>query len=69
MNVQENKSPSYIRARATLPKELRGVFDRFVADYQFCATLHVGRRIVAYHVAAEMIRQGWRDTKNPVKGQ
>jgi hypothetical protein len=49
-------------ARRTLPDELRPVFDDFVADYRYAATLRHGRPYISYIVLADMVRAGWRRT-------
>jgi hypothetical protein len=47
-------------ARRGLPNELKPVFDEFVADYKYAATLRHGKPYVSYIVLADMVRAGWR---------
>lgn len=47
-------------ARDSLPEELRGIFDDFVAEYKFCSTLRVGSPYICYAVMADLVRAGWR---------
>ena len=43
------------------------IFDDFVADYKYAATLRHGRPYISYIVLADMIRAGWRLAAKPVK--
>ena len=47
-------------ARNSLPDDLKAVFDDFVADYRFAATVHHGSPFISYVVLAEMVKAGWR---------
>jgi len=47
-------------ARSSLPDALKPVFDDFVADYKYAATLRHGKPYVSYIVLADMVRAGWR---------
>jgi len=49
-------------ARRMLPDELKLIFDDFVADYKYAATLRHGKPYVSYTVLADMVRAGWRRT-------
>lgn len=60
-------SAKYLAARETLPAELRPVFDEFVQDYRFAATLRVGSPLVSYAVLADMVRAGWRRAAPPLE--
>ena len=60
------RSEKYEDARNSLPSELRDVFDAFVADYKFAATIHHGSPFVSFKTLAEMVRAGWRLTGEPM---
>jgi hypothetical protein len=53
-------------ARMSLPEELRPVFDQFVLDYKFAATVHHGSPFVSYVTLAEIVKAGWRLTAKPI---
>lgn len=61
-------SPRFREAREGLPEELRPVYDEMVADYSWLTTKTFGRGYVAYAVLAEMVRIGWRPTKQALEG-
>ena len=65
--MAEKISEKQIEARNSLPDELKPIFDDFVADYRYAATIHHGRPYVSYVVLADMIRAGWRLSAEPVK--
>ena len=54
-------------ARNTLPDDLKPIFDQFVSDYKYAATMRHGAPYVSYMVLADMIRAGWRLTTGPIK--
>ena len=54
-------------ARNSLPLALQSIFDDFIADYKYAATLRYGRPYISYHVLADMIRAGWRPSAEPIK--
>lgn len=56
-NSGECKEP-----KASLPEELRGVCDKFVADFRHAATPRYGKPYVSYIVLADMVKAGWRCT-------
>lgn len=59
-----NKSSErYREARESLPDGLREVFDELVEQYAFYTEKHYGVGYVAYKVIAELVRDGWRQTK------
>ena len=58
--MAEVRSPKHELARNGLPDELKPMFDAFVADYKYAASIHHGSPFVSYTVLAEMIRAGWR---------
>ncbi len=60
------RSEKHEFARNSLPDELVPVFDRFVEDYRFAATIHHGSPFVSYIVLAEMVKAGWRQTGEPI---
>jgi hypothetical protein len=47
-------------ARASIPDDLRPVFDQLANDYRFAAMKHHGAPFVSYVVLAELVRMGWR---------
>ena len=65
-SVPRKRTPAYEKARDTLPPELRTVFDELVADYNFATTKHYGQGYVAYMALAELIRNGWRPSAEPL---
>jgi len=56
------KSQSQLRAEATLPPNLRAVFEAFLEDYRAACQEAGIRPIFNYTTFAYMIRQGWRKT-------
>ena len=65
--MAEKPSEKQIEARNSLPEELKPIFDDFVADYKYAATLRHGRPYISYIVLADMVRAGWRLSAKPVK--
>jgi len=65
--MAEKPSEKQIEARNSLPEELKPVFDDFVADYKYAATIRHGRPYISYIVLADMVRAGWRLSAKPVK--
>jgi len=63
--MTEKPSDKQIEARNGLPDELKPIFDDFVADYKYAATLRHGRPYISYIVLADMIRAGWRLSAKP----
>ena len=61
------QSEKYKEAKASLSKELRDIYDEFVADYRHAATLRHGRPYVSYIVLADMVKAGWRCGKKEEK--
>ena len=64
--MAENPSEKQIEARISLPEKLKPVFDDFVADYKFAATLRHGKPYISYIVLADMVKAGWRRTPEPI---
>ena len=60
-------SAKYKEARNSLSDDLKPIFDDFVADYRYVATLRHGRPYVSYIVLADMVRAGWRCSAEPQK--
>ena len=54
-------------ARNTLPDELKPIFDQFVSDYKYAATMRHGAPYVSYVVLADMTGAGWRLAAEPIK--
>jgi len=67
--MAEKPSEKQVEARNSLPEELKPVFDDFVADYKYAATMRHGRPYISYIVLADMIKAGWRLSGNPIKGK
>ena len=65
--MAEKPSEKQIEARNSLPEELKPIFDDFVADYKYAATMRHGQPYISYIVLADMIRAGWRLSAKPVK--
>ena len=65
--MAEKPSEKQIEARKSLPEELKPVFDDFVADYKYVATLRHGRPYISYVVLADMVRAGWRLAAESIK--
>jgi len=65
--MAEKPSEKQIEARDSLPDELKPIFDEFVADYKYAATMRHGRPYISYIVLADMIRAGWCLSAKPVK--
>jgi hypothetical protein len=60
-NVDLKKlTPKRAEARASLPDELKPIFDQLVDDYRFATFEKFGNGYVAYSVLAELVRVGWR---------
>ena len=64
--MPDTPSEKQIEARDSLPNELKPIFDDFVADYRYAATLRHGRPYVSFIVLADMIKAGWRRSAEPV---
>jgi len=67
--VIKSPSPKQEEARNTLPEELKPIFDEFVADYKYHASLRHGAPYVSYIVLADMVRAGWRNVSEPKNGE
>lgn len=63
---ETNRSEKHEQARASLPDELKPVFDELVEDYKFATTKRYRQGYVAYIVLADLIRVGWRHTEKPL---
>jgi len=66
-HMSDKPSEKQIEARNTLPDELKPIFDEFVSDYKYAATLRHGRPYISYIVLADMTRAGWRCTEKSLK--
>ncbi len=60
MSEAQKRSAKHEEARASLPENLRSVFDGLVADYKFAAASRHGSPWVSYVVLADLVRDGWR---------
>lgn len=58
------RGSAYEKARGSLPVSLHGIFDELVDAYRFHCTVISGRPFVAYLVLAELVRDGWRPSKD-----
>jgi hypothetical protein len=65
--MEQKQSEKQLEARNSLPDELKPIFDEFVSDYVYAATLRYGRPYVSYIVLADMVKAGWRLAAKPVK--
>jgi hypothetical protein len=65
--MEQQQSEKQLEARNTLPDTLKPIFDEFVSDYIYAATLRHGRPYVSYIVLADMVRAGWRLSAKPVQ--
>jgi hypothetical protein len=65
--MEQRPSEKEIEAYNSLPEELRPIFDDFVADYKYAATMRHGRPYISYIVLADMVRAGWRLSAEPNK--
>ncbi len=65
--MSEKPSDKQTEAHNSLPDELKPVFDEFVADYRYAATMRYGKPYISYIVLADMIRAGWRLSVKPIK--
>ncbi|MFC1792656.1 hypothetical protein ACFL3Q_03615 [Planctomycetota bacterium] len=65
--MEYTKSEKYIEARNSLSDELKPIYDEFVADYRFAATLRYGKPYVSYLMLADMVKAGWRPSTGPKK--
>jgi len=66
MAPDPKRSDKHELARNLVPVELRSIFDKFVQDYKFAATLHHGSPFISYIVLAEMVKAGWRPSGEPI---
>jgi len=58
--MPDPRTPKHEEARNSLPDELKPIFDEFVDDYKYCASLRHDTPHVSYIVPADMARAGWR---------
>ena len=65
--MEYTQSEKYIEAKESLSDELKPIYEEFVADYRYAATLRHGKPYVSYIVLADMIKAGWRPTAEPKK--
>jgi len=65
--MEQKPSEKQVEARNSLPEKLKPVFDDFVADYKYAATMRHGRPYISYIVLADMVRAGWRLSAKPYK--
>lgn len=65
--MKSENSETHQEAQNTLPDDLKPVFDKFVADYKYAASMRHGAPYVSYIVLADMVRAGWRCSGEPQK--
>jgi hypothetical protein len=65
--MKQKQSAKQLEARNSLPDTLKPIFDKFVSDYIYAATLRHGKPYVSYIVLADMIRAGWRPSAEALK--
>lgn len=65
MSKFEN-SQKYQAARESLPKDLHHVYKQLVEEYSFHTLTKYGRGYVAYEILAELVRDGWRPSAEPL---
>jgi hypothetical protein len=65
--MEQKQSEKQLEACNSLPENLKPVFDAFVADYKYAATMRHGRPYISYIVLADMVRAGWRLSAKPMK--
>jgi hypothetical protein len=65
--MEQEQSEKQLEARNSLPDELKPIFDEFVSDYKYAATLRHGRPYISYIVLADMVKAGWRLAAKPMK--
>lgn len=65
--MERQPSEKQIEARNSLPENLKPIFDDFVADYKYGATLRHGKPYISYIVLADMVKAGWRCSAKPIK--
>jgi hypothetical protein len=65
--MEQKQSEKELEARNSLPDDLKPIFDEFVADYRYAATMRHGKPYISYIVLADMVRAGWRLTAKPIK--
>ncbi|MBM4118684.1 hypothetical protein FJ251_13305 [bacterium] len=59
-------TPAFREAREGLPEGLRNDFDSLVEMYRFYAFLHYERPFVSYKILADLVRNGWRPSADPL---
>ena len=65
--MDKERTPKHEEARNTLLDKLKPVFDEFVADYKYAASMRHGAPYVSYIVLADIICAGWRLSAKPMK--
>ena len=64
--IDYEKSEKYREALQSLPPDLHLIFRQLVEEYIFHTHVKYGRGYVAYSVLAELVRDGWMPTINPL---
>lgn len=59
-------TPAFHDERSRLPEDLRSEFDSLVETYRYYAFMHYERPFVSYKILADLIRDGWRATADPI---
>ena len=61
------KTAAYKKEKEKLPVELHDQYDDLVRWYRYLAVKHHLRPFVSYKVLADLVREGWRLSADPVK--
>jgi len=59
-------TPAFHAERDSLPEDLRSHYDCLVETYRYYAFMHYERPFVSYKILADLIRDGWRRSADPL---
>jgi hypothetical protein len=62
---KDSINPKKEEALKELQDDLKPIFERLVAEYQFHCMERYGRPFVSYAVLADLVKDGWRPTHKP----
>jgi hypothetical protein len=62
----DQRTKPNLEEREKLPEELQEPYDALVEAYRYYAIVHYRHPFVSYKVLAELVRDGWRLSSNPV---
>lgn len=60
------RTAAYLEERKKLRSSLREDFDTLVKMYRYYAAIHHKQPFVSYKVLADLIREGWRLSAEPI---